>query len=125
MIIGVDARDGEVAIDGWTTSSKMSATEVARRFDGAPLDSLLYTDVARDGTRVGPNVEATARLSLESGRAVLASGGVGALEHLRELARASVRPGVTLVGVVVGRALFDGTIALDDAIEAVRWVPPR
>ena len=113
VILAVDAKDGLVAIDGWTRASTMTALDVATRFEGSAIDSLLYTDVSRDGTRVGPAVDATAALAVESGRNVLASGGVGALEHLVALARKG-----GIFGVVVGRALLDGSFGVDAAIEA-------
>ncbi len=115
VILAVDARDGKVAIDGWTTSSELTALDVALAFDGAPIDSLLFTDVARDGTRRGPAIESTAQLAEESRRPVLASGGVGKLEDLRTLAAAAPRG---ILGVVVGRALLDGSIDLATAIAA-------
>ncbi len=115
VILAVDAKDGFVAIEGWTQASTLTALEVARRFDDLDLDALLYTDVSRDGTRVGPAVEATARLARESGRRVIASGGVGATEHLRALAETGA-----IFGVVVGRALLDGAFDLDAAIAASR-----
>jgi phosphoribosylformimino-5-aminoimidazole carboxamide ribotide isomerase len=118
VILAVDARDGKVAIDGWTTASTLSALDVARTFDGAKVDSLLFTDVSRDGTRQGPAVESTAALAIESGRPVLASGGVGALDDLRALARASRAARDGILGVVVGRALLDGSFSVDDAIAA-------
>lgn len=112
-ILAVDAKDGLVAIDGWTTASTLTALDVAQRFAELDLDSLLFTDVSRDGTRVGPAVESTAKLARDSGRRVLASGGVGTLEHLRALAAAK-----DVFGVVVGRALLDRAFELDDAIAA-------
>ncbi|MGZ3476898.1 MAG: HisA/HisF-related TIM barrel protein [Polyangiales bacterium] len=115
VILAVDAKDGMVAIDGWTQASTMTALDVARRFDGVAIDSLLYTDVSRDGTRVGPAVEASAKLAKDSGRNVLASGGVGALEHLAALARSG-----GIFGVIVGRALLDGSFDVDAAIAACR-----
>jgi phosphoribosylformimino-5-aminoimidazole carboxamide ribotide isomerase len=114
VILAVDAKDGLVAVDGWREASSLTAVEVARRFDGVAIDSLLYTDVSRDGTRVGPAVEPSIRLARESGRAVLASGGVGALDHLRALHDAE---GVR--GVIVGRALLDGAFTVDAAIAAL------
>lgn len=114
VILAVDAKDGFVAVDAWTEASTMTALEVARRFDGLALDSLLFTDVSRDGTRSGPAVESTLRLARESGRPVLASGGVGSLDHLRALRAA---PGV--IGVIVGRALLDGVFSVDEAIAAL------
>jgi phosphoribosylformimino-5-aminoimidazole carboxamide ribotide isomerase len=113
VILAVDAKDGVVAIDGWTVASELTALDVAKRFEGLALDSLLFTDVSRDGTRVGPAVESTASLSRESGRKVIASGGVGALEHLRALAATR-----EVFGVVVGKALLDGVFDLESAIAA-------
>jgi phosphoribosylformimino-5-aminoimidazole carboxamide ribotide isomerase len=115
VILAVDAKDGKVAIDGWTVASELTALDVARRFEGLDLDSLLFTDVSRDGTRGGPAVESTATLSKESGRRVIASGGVGVVEHLRALAATGA-----IFGVVVGRALLDRVFDLDAAIEASR-----
>lgn len=114
VIVAVDAKDGRVAVDGWTEASTLTAVDVARRFDGLDIDSLLFTDVSRDGTRVGPAVESTLRLARESGRWVLASGGVGAIDHLKPLRSA---PGV--LGVIVGRALLDAAFSIDDAIDAL------
>ena len=114
VILAVDAKDGLVAIDGWTEASTLTAVDVARRFDGVAIDSLLYTDVSRDGMRVGPAVEASIRLARDSGRAVLASGGVGALDHLRAL-----RGAAGVLGVIVGRALLDGAFTVDEAIAAL------
>jgi phosphoribosylformimino-5-aminoimidazole carboxamide ribotide isomerase len=113
VILAVDARDGRVAIEGWTIASNLTALDVAKRFAELDLDSLLFTDVARDGTRGGPAVESTATLARESGRRVIASGGVGTLEHLQALAAAR-----DIFAVVVGRALLDGAFDLDAAIAA-------
>lgn len=115
VILAVDARDGKVAIEGWTQASDVTALDVARRFDGLDLDALLYTDVSRDGTRGGPAVEPTAALSRESGRRVIASGGVGSLDDLRALAATGA-----IFGVVVGRALLDGAMELEAALDAAR-----
>jgi phosphoribosylformimino-5-aminoimidazole carboxamide ribotide isomerase len=115
VILGVDAKDGMVAIDGWTQASTMTALDVAKRFEGVDIDSLLYTDVSRDGTRVGPAVEGTKKLAEQSGRNVLASGGVGGIEHLQALSSAG-----GIFGVIVGRALLDGSFGVDAAIEACR-----
>jgi phosphoribosylformimino-5-aminoimidazole carboxamide ribotide isomerase len=115
VVVAVDARDGWVATDGWTEVSQTSAVDLARSYAALPIFGVLYTDIARDGTRVGPNVEATARLAKESGVRVLASGGVGALEHLRALA---AHEGIA--GAIVGRALYDGAFTLEEAIAAAR-----
>jgi phosphoribosylformimino-5-aminoimidazole carboxamide ribotide isomerase len=89
--------------------------ELGRRARDAGAVALLYTDVSRDGTGLGPNVEATAALAMAVGLPVLASGGVGAIDHLTTLARV---PGV--LGTVVGRALYTGAISLPDALAAVK-----
>ena len=114
VILGVDAKEGMVAVDGWTTTSTMTAAELAQRFDQSPLDSLLFTDVAKDGTGEGPALERTSALAKATGRPVIASGGVGALEHLRAL---SATKGV--LGAIVGRALLDARFSLEDALAAV------
>ena len=113
VVLAVDAKDGMVATDGWERTSNVTAIDLARSFTGSPIAALLYTDVARDGTRVGPNVEATALLARESGFAVIASGGIGSLDDLRALA---THPGIE--SAIVGRAIYENAFTLDDAIAA-------
>lgn len=117
IVVALDAKDGLVALDGWETTSSRTALEVARSLAGLEIAAILYTDVARDGTQVGPNLAATAELAAASAIPVLASGGVGALEHLRALARVP-----NVVGSIVGRALYEGVFSLDDAITASAFV---
>jgi phosphoribosylformimino-5-aminoimidazole carboxamide ribotide isomerase len=114
VVLAVDARDGFVAVDGWTQATRVRATELVRSFGDAPLAAVLYTDVARDGTRAGPNVDATAELAAQTSVPVIASGGVGSLDDLRALAARGI------AACIVGRALYDGTFTLDQAIEAAR-----
>jgi phosphoribosylformimino-5-aminoimidazole carboxamide ribotide isomerase len=109
IIVAVDARDGVVAIDGWTTSGGVTAVELARRAAGWGAAAVLYTDVARDGLGGGPNVAATAALARAAGIEVIASGGVGTLADIAALAGAGVP------AVVVGRALYDGKFTVADA----------
>jgi phosphoribosylformimino-5-aminoimidazole carboxamide ribotide isomerase len=120
LVVAVDAKDGKVAIAGWEEVSTRSALDVARELAGAPLAALLYTDVARDGTQVGPNLAATAELAASGGFPVLASGGVGALAHLQALAAI---PGVA--GAIVGRALYEKAFTLDEALAAAGAGPGR
>ncbi len=105
-IVAVDAQDGVVRTWGWTESSGITAAELAHRFTGCPISGVLYTDIAQDGTGKGPNVEATRALAEETGLYVIASGGVGTLDHLRALAAARIP------AAIVGRALYDGTVPL-------------
>lgn len=114
VVLAVDARDGFVAVDGWTQATRVRATELVRSFRDAPLAGVLYTDVARDGTRAGPNVDATAELAAQTSVPVIASGGVGSLDDLRALAARGI------AACIIGRALYDGTFTLDEAIEAAR-----
>jgi phosphoribosylformimino-5-aminoimidazole carboxamide ribotide isomerase len=104
-----------VASDGWSAVSETSAVDLARAFADVPVGAILYTDVARDGTRVGPDVEHTKKLARETGLSVIASGGIGSLDDLRALAAC---PGVD--AAIVGRAIYDAVFTLADAIASVR-----
>jgi phosphoribosylformimino-5-aminoimidazole carboxamide ribotide isomerase len=111
LVLALDAKDGLVATDGWLAVSTRRATDVVRELADLPLAAILYTDILRDGTRVGPNVEATARLAEEGGLPVLASGGVATLDDLKRL---SGYRGIA--GAIVGRALYDGAFTLEQAV---------
>jgi len=115
IVLAVDAKDGLVATDGWREVSSRTAVDVVRELAALPISAVLYTDIARDGTRVGPNVEATARLAAEGGLPVLASGGIATLEDLRRLAR---HPGIA--GAIVGRALYEKAFTLEDAVRVAK-----
>jgi len=117
IIVAVDARDGVVAVDGWTTSGGITAIELATRAATWGAAALLYTDVARDGLGGGPNVAATAALARQSRIDVIASGGVGSLADIAALARAGVP------AVVVGRALYDGRFTVADAARVAHGAP--
>jgi phosphoribosylformimino-5-aminoimidazole carboxamide ribotide isomerase len=114
VVIAVDARDGFVAVDGWTEATRVRAADLVTSFADVPLAGVLYTDVARDGTRAGPNVEATADLAARTSVPVIASGGVGSLADLRTLSARGI------AACIVGRALYDGTFTLDEALGALR-----
>jgi phosphoribosylformimino-5-aminoimidazole carboxamide ribotide isomerase len=115
IIVAADARGDRVAIRGWTETGELTVADLGRRALDAGAVALLYTDVSRDGTGLGPNVEATAALALVVGLPVLASGGVATVDDLVRLAAV---PGV--LGTVVGRALYTGAISLRDALTAVQ-----
>jgi phosphoribosylformimino-5-aminoimidazole carboxamide ribotide isomerase len=114
IIAAVDARGDRVAVKGWTENSGETVVAMARRARAAGAAAVLYTDVARDGTGLGPNVEETAALARAVDLPVLASGGVASLDDVRALAAI---PGVA--GVVVGRALYTGSIDLGQAVAAL------
>lgn len=116
IMAALDARDGLVTIAGWGKDAGVPAAEVGLRVKRAGVSEVLYTDISRDGTLAGPNVEATRALAKETGLAVIASGGVGTLADLRLLKQAEP-DGVT--GVIVGKALYEGTVSLAQAIREV------
>jgi phosphoribosylformimino-5-aminoimidazole carboxamide ribotide isomerase len=115
IIVAVDARGGLVATDGWLDQSERRAVDVVKEFAELGLAGVLYTDIERDGTEVGPNVAETARLGEETGLPIIASGGVGKLEHLTALAAAGGR----ISGAIVGRALHEKRFSLEEAVAAV------
>jgi phosphoribosylformimino-5-aminoimidazole carboxamide ribotide isomerase len=110
LVLAVDAKDGVIAVKGWQESSGRLAADVAREVSDWPLAAILYTDVAKDGMMTGPNCEATRRL-VEAGRVpVIASGGVGSIEHIREAKETGAW------GCIVGRSLYEGAVNLREAV---------
>ena len=116
VVVSVDARDGMVALQGWTESSGVSVLELSRSMADLGVERLLYTDIARDGMLSGPDVDTNAALVRDTGMAILASGGVSSLEDVRQLAATGVE------GVIVGRALYAGTLSLPEAVAQARTV---
>jgi phosphoribosylformimino-5-aminoimidazole carboxamide ribotide isomerase len=111
LIVAVDAKDGIVAVDGWTKTGDITAAELGARATSWGAAALLYTDVARDGLHVGPNIAATVELARACNCEVIASGGVGSLDDLARLRDAGV------AAVIVGRALYDKRFTIDEACE--------
>jgi phosphoribosylformimino-5-aminoimidazole carboxamide ribotide isomerase len=117
VVLGLDARDGFVATDGWLSTSSMKATELVRLVDNAPLFAVVYTDIARDGMLSGPNFDALRQMRTATRLPVIASGGVSDLEQVRRLAEAG------MFGCIVGRALYEGQVPLPEALALVRTTP--
>jgi phosphoribosylformimino-5-aminoimidazole carboxamide ribotide isomerase len=117
VILGLDARDGLVATRGWLETGELSAEELLDRFAGVPLGGVVYTDIRRDGTLSGPNVEATVRLARATRLPVIASGGISSEQDLVELAETGV-----IAGSIVGRSLYTGAVDLAAALRAVQSV---
>ncbi len=107
IAVGIDARDGRVAVEGWAEQSDMTALDLARRFEDAGVAAVIYTDIDRDGALQGVNVEATAGLAENLSMPVIASGGVSSLDDLKAL-KAVAATGIE--GVISGRALYDGRL---------------
>jgi len=116
IAVGIDARDGMVAVEGWTETSEITALDLARRFEGAGVSAIIYTDISRDGAMDGPNIEATVELANEVSIPVIASGGVSSMADIDALAAAGRD---LLEGVISGRALYDGRIDVEVAVKAL------
>lgn len=107
IVVGIDARAGKVAVEGWAKTSEIAALELALRFEDCGVAAIVYTDIERDGALAGVNVEATAALAARLETPIIASGGVASLDDIRALQR---REGDGIEGVICGRALYDGRI---------------
>ena len=112
IVIGIDARKGKVATDGWTKTSSVDAISLARQYENYEIGAIVYTDIDRDGVLTGPNVDATAELANAVKLPVIASGGVSSLDDLRALLDADA----PIEGVISGRALYDGRLDPADAL---------
>jgi phosphoribosylformimino-5-aminoimidazole carboxamide ribotide isomerase len=113
IVVGIDARDGQVMTRGWEKHGQIEAVELARRVEALGVERIVYTDVARDGMLTGPNIEQTCLIARESGLRVTASGGVSSLDDIERLKRVS-ESGVD--SVIVGKALYEGRFTLKEAL---------
>jgi phosphoribosylformimino-5-aminoimidazole carboxamide ribotide isomerase len=116
VAVGIDAKGGKVAVEGWAETSEMTAIELARRFEDAGVAAVIFTDVDRDGVLKGLNIEATLSLAGATGIPVIASGGLASLADIRRLLEPDC---AILEGAISGRALYDGRL---DAAEALRLI---
>jgi phosphoribosylformimino-5-aminoimidazole carboxamide ribotide isomerase len=107
VAVGLDARDGKVAVEGWAQASELSALDIARRFEDAGVAAIIYTDIARDGLLKGLNLDATIALAEAVTIPVIASGGLASLDDVRALLAARAKK---LAGAIAGRALYDGRL---------------
>jgi phosphoribosylformimino-5-aminoimidazole carboxamide ribotide isomerase len=117
IAVGVDAREGIVAIEGWAKTSDISALDLARRFQDAGVAAIIYTDIARDGALAGLNVESTIALADKLEIPVIASGGLASIEDIRRLTEPDC---ARLAGAIVGRALYDGRLDARAALAVLR-----
>lgn len=117
IAVGIDAKNGMVAVEGWAETSQISDVELAEKFESAGVDVLIYTDISRDGVLQGPNLAATTRLSERISTPVIVSGGVSTLDDLRAC-RAEAEK--NLAGVIVGRAIYDGRFTVVEALSVLK-----
>jgi phosphoribosylformimino-5-aminoimidazole carboxamide ribotide isomerase len=125
IVIGIDARDGQVATHGWLRTSDTTAIALGRAMRSKGVGRIVYTDIARDGMLTGVNVDATAELALATGLQVIASGGVASLEDIVRLGANRSHPPASgsageIEGVIIGQALYTGAVSLPDAIRTAR-----
>jgi phosphoribosylformimino-5-aminoimidazole carboxamide ribotide isomerase len=113
IILGIDARDDRVAVEGWTEEVDLTPVNMARQFEEAGVSAIIYTDIQRDGMRTGPNVEATRALARAVKIPVIASGGISGVSDVENIMPLS-EDGV--IGMITGRALYDGSLDLSEAI---------
>ena len=114
IVVGIDAREGWVAVEGWVESSNIQAAELAKKFEDVGVSTIIYTDIDRDGTGQGVNVVATIALAQSTSIPIIASGGAGSLKDL-ELVRDAAQYGVE--GMIIGKAFYNGAIRPIDALE--------
>ncbi len=114
LVLGIDARGGRVATEGWQQTSQVPALELARQYEALPVAAIVYTDIAADGMLAGPNVPAMAEMQRAVRLPVIASGGVTTAEDVARLAA------IPMAGCIIGRALYEGTLTLPEAIRAGR-----
>jgi phosphoribosylformimino-5-aminoimidazole carboxamide ribotide isomerase len=117
VAVGLDARDGRVAVAGWAEASELSALDIARRFEDVGVAAVIYTDIARDGLLKGLNLDATIALADAISIPVIASGGLASLDDIRALLESRAR---NLEGAIAGRALYDGRLDAAEALKLIR-----
>ena len=125
IVVGIDARDGLVAVQGWAETTEMKAVDLALAMKDVGVKHIVFTDIARDGMLARPNIESTVALAQATGLSVVASGGIYGLEDLRRL-QAEYLNGVSLEGAITGKALYSGAFTLEEALAAAAFNPsPR
>lgn len=113
IMVGIDARDGKAAIDGWTETTKIGTIDLVRKYEGSKVAAIVFTDINRDGMQTGPNLDQTRRLAESTSIPIIASGGVSTLQDIADLI--PLEPyGVT--GVITGKALYGGSLQLEAAL---------
>jgi len=120
IAVGLDARDGRVAVQGWSSSTELTALDVAKRFEDAGVAAIIYTDIARDGLLRGLNLDATVALADAVKIGVIASGGLASMDDVRALLAPTARK---IVGAIVGRALYDGRLNVAEALRLAAGAP--
>jgi phosphoribosylformimino-5-aminoimidazole carboxamide ribotide isomerase len=117
IVVGIDAHQGYVAIEGWTETTEVSAVDLAKRFENCGVAAINFTDIQRDGMQSGPNIDETVQLANAVSIPIFASGGVSSIDDIRHLLP---HEKVGIAGVITGRALYEGTLSLKEAIQLAK-----
>ena len=116
IILGIDARDGQVAVEGWVSTAQLSAEEFGTAMRELGVSTAVFTDISRDGLLAGPNIAATRNMAVKTGLEIIASGGVSSLQDIQGLKKLEA---VGVSGVIIGKALYNGEFSLAEALAAV------
>jgi phosphoribosylformimino-5-aminoimidazole carboxamide ribotide isomerase len=116
IVVGIDARDGMVAVEGWKETTAMRAADLVKTIESKGVEAIIFTDIRRDGMMSGPNLQSTRAMAEATRIPVIASGGVTTLDHIRELLRLA---SCGVEGIIIGRALYEGSVNLKDALALV------
>jgi phosphoribosylformimino-5-aminoimidazole carboxamide ribotide isomerase len=117
IMVAIDSKDNYVAIEGWTAQTGTASIDLARRFEDMGIDSIIYTDIKRDGMKTGPNIDAIREFAKAIKMPVIAAGGISSIKDIEDIARLE-EDGVT--GIIAGRALYDGSVKLEEAISMLK-----
>ncbi|MFA6807382.1 MAG: 1-(5-phosphoribosyl)-5-[(5-phosphoribosylamino)methylideneamino]imidazole-4-carboxamide isomerase [Eubacteriales bacterium] len=118
IIVGIDAKDGMVAVQGWAEKTNVLAVELGKKMQQIGVKRTIYTDIARDGMLKGPNIESTVKMAKETGLRVIASGGISSLDDLKRV-KEEATSGVAIDGAITGKALYAGAFTLKQAIDVM------
>ena len=118
IVVGIDARDGRVAIEGWTETTRIKAVDLAKKFENCGVAAINFTDIYRDGMQTGPNIEETRRLAQAVNIPVVASGGVATIEDIKNLFPLEA---FGVIGVITGKALYSGTLDFKEALAVAQF----
>lgn len=119
IVVGIDARDGMVAVQGWAERTDILAEELGRMMRESGVTTTIFTDISRDGMMGGPNIASTVRMAEVTGLNVIASGGISSLEDIRNL-KVQAGRGTAIEGAIIGKALYSGAFTLEEALEVIR-----
>lgn len=119
IIVGIDASDGYVAVQGWAEKTAIKAEELGKAMKNIGVTRIIFTDIARDGMLGGPNIASTSKMAAETGLYVIASGGISSLNDLLELKKEADK-GIAIEGAIVGKALYAGAFTLEEALQVIR-----